>query len=140
MRQESTIQTEGPYRINHEPLIEIEPDSKYRNLAVGSVRIVPCSDGMAGLECAFFYDREKNKSSSALLLLTSEDGLKWSEPKLIQKCAEDGWAGRYITSVDLRYMDNEDTWYCYYSANNIVKEKGIKYVKESLGLLLGKDG
>ena len=130
---------EGPYRINHDALLEIEPDSEYRNRAVGSVRIVPCSDGMAGLECAYYYDRERNKSTSAILLLTSEDGLSWSEPKLVQKSPEEGWSSRYISSVDLRYKENEDTWYCYYSANSVIKEKHLVYVKESLGLLLGKD-
>lgn len=127
------------WRINPEPLLEIEPNSRYRNLAVGSVRIVPCSDGIAAFECAYSYDREKNKSTTNVLLLTSNDGILWNEEKLIQKTAEEGWASRYITSVDVRFKEGEDTWYCYYSANGNKTKWGRRFVKESLGLLLGTD-
>ena len=127
------------WRVNPEPLLEIEPDSEYRNLAVGSVRIVPCSDGLAAFECAYSYDREKNRSTSCVLLLTSQDGKDWKTEKVIQNTAEEGWASRYITSVDVRYKDGENTWYCYYSANGYVEKFGMKFVKESLGLLLGTD-
>ena len=127
------------WRVNPAPLLEIEPDSEYRNLAVGSVRIVPCSDGLAAFECAYSYDREKNRSVSSVLLLTSLDGKEWKTEKVIQKTAEEGWASRYITSVDVRYKDGENTWYCYYSANGYVEKFGMKFVKESLGLLLGTD-
>ena len=130
---------DGPYNVLPVPLMETEPDSEYRNLAVGSMRIVPCSDGFAALECAYFYDEKKNKSSSALLLLTSHDGLKWKDEKVLQMTAETGWASRYISSADLRYKENEDSWYCYYSANSLTKKFGLGFVKESLGLLLGKD-
>ena len=42
-------------------------------------------------------------------------------------------------SLDVRYKDGENTWYCYYSANGYVEKFGMKFVKESLGLLLGTD-
>lgn len=131
---------EGPYIVVPKPLLSIEPDSKYRNLAVGSVRIVPCSEGFAAVECSYFYDYKNNKSSSLLMLLASSDGLDWKNIKIMQKTAETGWASRYISSADLRYKENEDSWYCYYSANSYTNYFGIRLVKESLGLLLGKDG
>ena len=127
------------WRVNPEPILEIEPDSEYRNLAVGSVRIIPHSDGLAAFECAYSYDREKNKSTSSVLLLSSQDGLEWKTERVIQKTAESGWASRYITSVDVRYKDGENTWYCYYSANGYREFCGFRFVKESLGLLLGTD-
>ncbi len=127
------------YRVNPEPIIDIEPDSKYRNLAVGSVHIVPLSDGVAAFECAFSYDKEKRKSTTNMLLLTSEDGLSFSFDKVVQRTPEEGWASRYITSVDCRYKEAENTWYVYYSANGYRKLGPITYVKESLGLLLGTD-
>lgn len=130
---------EGPYDLVPTPLIGIEPDSEYRNLAVGSVRVVPCIDGLAAVECAYFYDEKRNKSSSAMLLLLSRDGLEWEIGKVMQMTADDGWANRYITSADLRYKEKEDTWYCYYSANGYSKHFHFMPVKESLGLLLGKD-
>lgn len=130
---------EGPYKVNPDPIMEIAPDSKYRNLATGSVHIIPCSDGLAALECSYFYDKEKNRSSSVLLLLTSIDGIEWKYEKILQLAADEGWASRYISSADLKYKENEDSWYCYYSANSSTRRFGFAFVKESLGLLLGKD-
>lgn len=127
------------YRVNPEPILDIEPDSLYRNLATGSVHIVKCSDGVAAFECAFSYDEEKRKSTTNLLLLTSLDGVNFTFNKLIQKTPTEGWASRYITSVDVRYKESENSWYCYYSANGYVTVLGHKFVKESLGLLLATD-
>ncbi len=130
---------EGPYKVDPVPLLEIAPDSEFRNLAVGSVRIIPCADGYGALECAYFYDEIKNKSSSVLLLLISNDGIEWKIDKVLQQTADTGWASRYISSADLRYKEDEDSWYCYYSANAKEKILFFSIVKESLGLLLGKD-
>ncbi len=127
------------YRVNPEPILDIEGDSRYRNLATGSVHIVQCSDGVAAFECAFSYDRERKRSTTNILLLTSRDGTSFTFRKVIQRTPDSGWASRYITSVDVRYKESENSWYCYYSANGMAKMFGISYVKESLGLLLGTD-
>ncbi len=128
------------YRVHPEPILDIEGDSRYRNLATGSVHIVQCSDGVAAFECAFSYDREKKRSTTNILLLTSRDGINFTFNKVVQRTPDEGWASRYITSVDVRYKESENSWYCYYSANGMAKIMGISYVKESLGLLLGTDG
>lgn len=130
---------EGEYRVCPEPVLRIQPDSEVRNLAVGSVRIIPCSDGIAAFECAYTYDRERCRATTNVLLLTSADGSVFVDEKIIQRTAEEGWASRYITSVDVRYKESENTWYCYYSANGWKKLGLYRYVKESLGLLLGTD-
>ncbi len=127
------------YRVNPEPVLDIDGDSRYRNLATGSVHIVQCSDGVAAFECAFSYDREKRKSTTNMLLLTSRDGVNFTFNKVIQRTPDEGWASRYITSVDVRYKESENSWYCYYSANGIHRFLGVSYVRESLGLLLGTD-
>ncbi len=129
---------EGPYEVSDKVLLETEPESMYRNLAPGAVRIIPCADGVAALECAYFYDKAENRSRTAMLLLLSDDGITFSEPKVIQLSPLSGWASRCITHCDARYKENEGTWYCYYSANGIDSESRIPYVKESLGLLLGR--
>lgn len=130
---------DGPYEVVQNPIMGVEPDSEYRNLAVGAVHIIPCSDGFAAIECAYYFDQNKNKSTSAMLLLYSNDGIKWKLSRAIQRPSEEGWASRYITSADLRYKEDEDSWYCYYSANGYAKFLGMRYVKEGLGLFLGKD-
>lgn len=131
---------DGKFRVNERPSLEVLPDSKYRNLAVGSVRVIACSDGVGALECAYSYDEKNNCSTTNVLLLTSVDGITFQEEKLIQQTAEEGWASRYITSVDLKYKEDENTWYCYYSANGkTIPRFGYTFIRESLGLLLGTD-
>ncbi len=128
---------DGPYVPLREPVLESKPDSKYTNLALGSVKMIPCCDGFAALECAFYFDPESRKSRSAMILLSSEDGYVFKEERIIMLTPEKGWASRYITSCDAFYRQEEETWYCYFSANGY--NEGYKFlpVRESLGLLLG---
>lgn len=128
---------EGPYEIMPEPVIVTDPESRYRNLASGSVKIIPCSDAVAAVSCTRYYDRENRKSRSVMLLSQSEDGLSFRDECVMQMTPEQGWASGYITSCDLRYKENEETWYCYYSADGYPDSK-FPIRRESLGLLLGK--
>ena len=129
---------DGPYVPSDTVLMEADPESRYRSLSPGAVRIIPCADGIAAIECAYFYDKEHDRSRSAMLLMVSDDGLVFPEPHVMQLSPLDGWASRCITCCDARYKENEETWYCYYSANGIDADSRIPYVKESLGLLLGR--
>ena len=130
---------EGPYKVQKEPLLTIDPLSETRNLAVGSIRIVPCSDRIAAVECSYIYDREKNRSRSLMLLLSSTDGFTFETEKVMQTQPETGWSSRAITACDLKYMEEDSTWYCYYSANGPADGR-IPIIREYLGLLLGKPG
>lgn len=129
---------DGTYRIRNKPVLEVEPDGEYRNLAVGAVRIYPCSDAICAVECAYFYDKKKERSRCVMLLLKSTDALVFNPVRVMHTQSEEGFASRAITGSDLKYMESENTWYCYYSANN--KEKYYPFVRESLGLLLGRSG
>lgn len=120
------------------PVLSVDPDSTNRNLAVGSVKIVPCSDGLAAIECAFSYDEKARRSVSKLLLLTSTDGISWKERRTIMSSPAKGWASRYLTSADVAYKEDEKTWYCYFSANEKRNAIPILGVREGLGLLLGR--
>ncbi len=127
------------YRVNPEPVININGDDEWRNLAVGSVHIVPLSDCVAAFECAFSYDKENRKSTTNVLLLVSDDGINFDVKKVIQKTPLYGWSSRYIRSVDVRYKESEKSWYCYYSASGVSKYWIFKFVRESLGLILGAE-
>lgn len=129
---------DGPYTISEKPLLIPDGESLHRNLAVGSVRIIPLSDALAAIECAYYYDQPRRRSRSAMILMTSDDGISWQDDSIIQLSPEEGWASRCITSCDARYKENEETWYCYYSANAVDRSLRVPYVKESLGLLLGR--
>ena len=67
-----------------------------------------------------------------MILMTSDDGISWQDDSIIQLSPEEGWASRCITSCDARYKENEETWYCYYSA--IGRKEGDEL---SFGGLLG---
>ncbi len=134
----------GPYEVmnNNQPLISPNADDEHRSLATGSIRILPVKGGgYIALECAFGWDKENNKSFSSLIQLKSNDGISWrkSERTPVLTLPQKGWASRYITSCDVRYMDDDYCFYCYFSANEKTKIGPFSYVKESLGLLLGKD-
>lgn len=126
---------EGPYDVMPSPLLSADGDDPLRSLSVGHVRLIPCSDGIAALECAYFYDEKRKKPSSHMLLLESSNGLDFRTVKNIQETPEKGWASGYLISSDIKYKENEETWYCYYSASG--KDEKLPIVRESLGLLLG---
>lgn len=130
---------DGPYKVYQHPVFEIDRDSRYRNLAVGPVRIVPCSDGFAAVECAYSYSEENNRSESVMILSLSSDGIDFIDTRIIEWTPEEGWASRYITNADLRYKESDDAWYCYFSASADVKFFRFRLRKESIGLLLGRD-
>ena len=127
---------EGPYKLRNKAVLEIEPDGPYRSLAAGAVRLFVCSDALCAVECSYVYDKENDRSRSLMLLLKSEDGYKFDTVKVMHTQAESGFSSRAITSCDLKYLESDDTWYCYFSANN--RERYYPFVREGLGLLLGK--
>ncbi len=128
---------EGPYDISDTPVMEPDPEGEYRNLAIGSVRILPCSDAVAAICCPRFYNEDRRRSESVMILSASEDGLSFSDIGIMHSTPQEGWSSGYITSCDLKYKENEDTWYCYYAADGY-PDRRIPFRMESLGLLLGK--
>ena len=128
---------EGPYAVHEEPVMRPDPESDYMSLAVGSVKVIPCSDGIAAVAAPRFYDKEGKRSSSLLELWRSTDGISFSGREVIHTSPERGWASGYLTSCDIRYKENEETWYCYYSADGCPDPR-LPLRRESLGLLLGR--
>ncbi len=132
----------GPYKtVGDAPLFGPSADDKYSSLAVGGIRVVPVKDGYVGFECAFGWDKENNRSVSNLIQIESKDGIKWvqSKKRPLISLPEAGWASRYITSCDVQYMEDDYCYYCYFSGNSTYKIGPFKYIRESLGLLLGKE-
>ena len=128
---------EGPYELRQEPLMVPDPESTYHNLAVGTVRLIPCSDAVVAVCCPRYYDRAAGRSCSVMLLARSSDGLEFTMGERMHSSPPSGWASGYITSCDVKYKENEDTWYCYYAADGYPDEK-LPFRREALGLLLGK--
>lgn len=118
------------------PVMSIDPDSRYANLALGAFSFVVCSDALMAFQTAFFFDEEKHKSQSAILLLSSDDGQHFTLERELMRSPETGWASRCFTSCSVSFRSQEDTWYCYYSANGKSLRPFIP-VREKLGLLIG---
>ena len=133
---------DGPYSLTKsEPLIRPNADDPYRNMAVGSVKVVKARDGYVGFECAFGWDKQRGRTVSTLIQLESKDGLEWvtSERKPLFVTPLEGWTNRYITSCDVYYKADDYCHYCYFSADTVIKRGPFHFVRESIGLMLGKD-
>jgi hypothetical protein len=119
------------------PIIEAEPNDQWRNLAAGRVSFYKGDNIYVALQNGRYWDPQKQKEGSAISLLQSKDGLKWtrcsSEPILVP--SDRGWAMDHIISCDVRYKEDESCWYCYFTATG---EKKTFLVRESIGLLIGK--
>ena len=74
-----------------------------------------------------------------MMLLTSEDGIKFEEKRILMPPIREGWASRYITSCDAVYRSEEKAWSCYFSANDMGNGDHPFLVRESLGLLIGAE-
>lgn len=129
----------GPYTPHEEgkPLLSPDADDPYRNMAVGSVRVLQVEDGYVALQCAYGWDKREGRSISTLVQLESGDGIAWKAAmrKPLLTLPKEGWASSYIVSCDVDYKESEACWYCYYSANR--RWRRI-FAPESVGLLLGK--
>ena len=131
----------GSYQMESDDiLIKGEGNDYYRSLASGQLQVHREGDLYRAIQNAYFFDEKRKRTSSAILLLQSDDGLHFSllkeEPILTPP--ESGWASSYILSSSLRYKKDEGCWYCYFSAVSEVK-RPITMYKESIGLLIGKD-
>lgn len=119
------------------PLLEPVPNDPWRNLATGRVCVYKGVDSYVALQNARYWDEERKRHSSAIVLLTSSDGLQWqrvdADPILVP--AQRGWAAEHVMSCDVRYKQDEACWYCYFSATG---ERRFGFVLESIGLLIGK--
>ena len=128
----------GPYVMQkpERPLLEPIPDDRWANLGCGSIRVVTCGSMLYAFQCPVFWDSEKRRTNSCMLLLKSYDGYNWercgSEPILVP--SEKGWASSYIMGCDVHYKADEKCWYCYFSASG---KKKFMLKMESIGLLIG---
>ncbi|MFA7670729.1 MAG: hypothetical protein WCY53_00570 [Sphaerochaetaceae bacterium] len=129
---------EGPYIVeSQKPLIESEGNDIYRNLATGRVSVYKAQNLFVALQNGRYWNEERQAESSAITLLKSEDGKKWSKwgKKPILIPAQSGWASKHIVGCDIRYKADEACWYCYFSATG---EPQYGFVRESIGLLIGR--
>jgi len=128
---------EGPYEVLGKPVIEVNKSDPWCNLSCGSIKVLKCDDGYAGFENGIYWDDVKKQSGSAIIVLKSEDGVRWE--RLVQEPVlrpTAGWRRSHIYACDVRYREQEDRWYMYYNARN---GWPVAEGQERIGLLMGKN-
>ncbi len=127
---------DGPYELLPAPVVTVNREDPWCNLSCGSIKVLRCQDGFAGFENGIYWNEQKRQSGSAILMLESEDGLKWkrrlAEPVLKPST---GWRRSHIYACDVKYYKKQNTWYMYYNARD---DWHVSKGQERIGLLLGK--
>jgi hypothetical protein len=129
----------GPYQQEGDQIVvEADGNDYYRSLGAGQLQVY-CEDTFCyAIQNSYYYDEERNKKASAIILLKSTDGLHFTpiEVKPILTPPEKGWASDHLLTSSLRYKEDESCWYCYFSG---VHTNSYHLTTESIGLLIGKD-
>jgi len=126
---------DGPYEKLTEPIISPSKENPYRNLAAGAMKVI-YDDGM-NLYFGFnngIYKDDHGKTRSAILLLSSTDGINWSElyPEPIIAPAGSGWKKALVYQLDVKRVGNE--MWLWYNARS-----GWRIGRERIGLAISKD-
>lgn len=96
------------YKVSGEPIIKPDKNSAYLNLCSGCLKVYRLSDGYIGIQNGI-YEKD-GKSHSAILLLTSSDGLDFSfrkvlvEPGMYEGA---GWLAQFVYASHLVRYNNE---------------------------------
>jgi hypothetical protein len=121
---------EGPWEKEPEPLIPMDVSDPYRNRGAGAIKVLSDEGGRAflGFNNGIYRDLD-GRTRSAVMLLTSRDGLEWEQPydEPIVAPGGDGWKRALVYQLDVKRVGDE-LW-MYYNARS-----GWRFGKERIGL------
>lgn len=120
----------GPYDRAAEPILPMDPGHPYRSRGAGAIKVI--SDEGRGLFYGFnngIYRDAEGRTRSAVLLLSSEDGMRWHEvyPDPIVAPSGEGWKKALVYQLDVKRVGDE--MWMYYNARS-----GWRFGKERIGL------
>lgn len=120
----------GPYLKSPEPLISPDAGDDYRNLGAGAIKVV--RDEERGLFYGFnngIYKDLNRHTRSAVLLMSSRDGIEWDQvyPEPVVAPGGSGWKKALVYQLDVKRVGDE--WWMYYNARS-----GWRFGKERIGL------
>jgi len=123
----------GPWTKEPMPILSPSPADPFRNRGAGAIKVLAdARHGWIGFNNGIFRDRE-GRSRSAILLLRSDDGLRWkplqSEPVLAPEGG--GWKRALVYQLDAKRVGDE-LW-IYYNARS-----GWRFGRERIGLAVGR--
>lgn len=119
----------GPYVKRSEPILGPSKDDRYRNQGAGSMKLFDEKYGGRWLALNNgIYTDNSGASHSAIMLMTSADGIRWEAacPNPIL-APESGWKQAYVYAFDMRRVGNK-IW-LYFNARD-----GWFEGKERIGL------
>lgn len=104
------------YRAASAPILSPDRDDPYLNLCSGCLKVCRLGDGYIGIQNGIF--EKDGKSASAILLLSSEDGLRFRFEKTLVEPKYDGsWMGQFVYASHL--VRCGDTLRLYFNARNV---------------------
>ena len=120
----------GPYVKDERPMISPCGDDPYLNRGAGAIKVI--FDEERGLFYGFnngIYRDLDGRTGSAILLLSSEDGLAWERvyPEPIVSPGGDGWKKALVYQLDVKRVGDE--MWLYYNARS-----GWRFGVERIGL------
>ena len=120
----------GPYHKQSSPILGPSPHEPYRNMGAGSIKLLPkpweCS--WIGFNNGIYRDK-KGRSRSAILVLASDDGLRWDtlcRDPIIGPMGQ-GWRKAFVYAFDVRQVGHG--FRMYYNARD-----GWLFGTERIGL------
>ena len=103
------------YRAASEPILTPDRDDPFLNLCSGCLKVYRLCDCFIGIQNGIF--EKDGKSASAILLLSSDDGLKFRFEKALVEPRYDGsWMGQFVYASHL--VRCGDTLRLYFNARN----------------------
>ena len=108
----------GPFVKHGKPILLPDPSIAHRNLGSGALKVFGYEDGYIGLYNGIYQD-QLGRSTSAISLLSSEDGIEWKEAEgnpIVYPT--DGWKKAIVYQLDLvewdgmlrMYFNARDEW------------------------------
>lgn len=120
----------GPYEKSTRPMLPMDPEDPYRNRGAGAIKVYYEEDSgrYMGFNNGIYLDAQ-GRTRSAILLLSSEDGLTWdavgNDP--VVRPEGDGWKRALVYQLDVKRVGGE--MWMYYNARS-----GWRFGRECIGL------
>ena len=120
------------YRASAAPILSPDRDDPFLNLCAGCLKVYKLSDCFIGIQNGIF--EKDGKSASAILLLSSDDGLRFQfEKTLIAPRFDGSWMSQFVYASHLVRFG--DTLRLYFNARN---EANPLFGRECIGFAQAK--
>jgi len=122
----------GPFTPLPDPILSPDSADPFANLGAGALKVLRAVDGFLGLQNGIYRD-DAGRTRSAVRMLTSTDGLRFtvrSAPFLVPGA---GWKRSHVYAVDAHHVDGAT--YLYFNARD---DWHWTRGHEAIGLVVGR--